>query len=98
MRTPANRLCVKEQADVLAVTNEAHFAHLSPHQIVGWEVYPEESAEHAASVFHKAHLREGVRADTLVLHSNKGAPMQGATMLATLQCPGVSCPPSIGPQ
>ena len=58
-------------------------------KIVGWEVYPEESAEHAASVFAKAHLREGVRADALVLHSDNGAPMKGATMLATLQRLGV---------
>jgi putative transposase len=58
-------------------------------KIVGWEVYPQESAAHAASVFHRAHLREGVRADALVLHSDNGAPMKGATMLATLQRLGV---------
>nr|WP_245232217.1 IS3 family transposase [Thiorhodococcus minor] len=58
-------------------------------KIVGWEVYPSESAEQAASVFRKAHLREGVRADALVLHSDNGAPMKGATMLATLQRLGV---------
>lgn len=58
-------------------------------KIVGWEVYPSESAEQAASVLRKAHLREGVRADALVLHSDNGAPMKGATMLATLQRLGV---------
>jgi len=58
-------------------------------KIVGWEVYAEESAEHAASVFHKAHLREGVRADALTLHSDNGAPMKGATMLVMLQRLGV---------
>jgi len=58
-------------------------------KIVGWEVYERESAEHAASVFRKAHLREGVRADALVLHSDNGSPMKGATMLATLQNLGV---------
>lgn len=58
-------------------------------KIVGWEVYASESAEQAASVFRKAHLREGVRADALVLHSDNGAPMKGATMLATLQRLGV---------
>lgn len=58
-------------------------------KIVGWEVYDTESAEHAASVFHKAHLREGVGADSLVLHSDNGSPMKGATMLATLQRLGV---------
>ena len=58
-------------------------------KIVGWEVYATASAEQAASVFHKAHRREGVRADALVLHSDNGSPMKGATMLATLQRLGV---------
>jgi putative transposase len=58
-------------------------------KIVGWEVYDTESADHAASVFHKAHLREGVGAESLVLHSDNGSPMKGATMLATLQRLGV---------
>ena len=58
-------------------------------KIVGWEVYEHESADHAASVFRKAHLREGVRAGSLVLHSDNGSPMKGATMLATLQNLGV---------
>ena len=58
-------------------------------KIVGWEVFGRECAEHAAAVFHKAHLREGVGADDLVLHSDNGAPMKGATMLATLQRLGV---------
>ncbi len=57
--------------------------------IVGWEVYPEESAAHAASVFRKAHLHEGVRANAFALHSDNGSPMKGATMLATLQRLGV---------
>jgi transposase InsO family protein len=58
-------------------------------KIVGWEVYDCESAEQAASVFGKAHLREGVGANALVLHSDNGSPMKGATMLATLQRLGV---------
>jgi transposase InsO family protein len=58
-------------------------------KIVGWEVFERESSEHAASVFHKAHLREGVQGRDLVLHADNGAPMKGATMLATLQRLGV---------
>jgi transposase InsO family protein len=58
-------------------------------KIVGWEIFERECAEHAATVFHKAHLREGVGAKELVLHSDNGAPMKGATMLATLQRLGV---------
>ena len=59
-------------------------------KIVGWEVYPQESAAHAASVFQKAYLREGVHPGTLVLHSDNGSPMKGETMLATMQRLGVA--------
>ena len=59
-------------------------------KIVGWEVYGIESAEHAASVFRKAHLREAVGTQSLVLHSDNGSPMKGATMLATLHQLGVT--------
>ncbi len=58
-------------------------------KIVGWEVFETESADHAASVFHKTHLREGIAGNALVLHSDNGSPMKGATMLATLQWLGV---------
>lgn len=58
-------------------------------KIVGWEVLDSESAELASSVFRKAHLREGISNDDLVLHSDNGSPMKGATMLATLQKLGV---------
>lgn len=58
-------------------------------KIVGGEVYATASAEQAASVFHKAHRREGVRADALVLHADNGSPRKGATLLATLQRRGV---------
>ncbi len=58
-------------------------------KIVGWEVFAEESAEHAATVFRKAYLREGVAGQLLRLHSDNGSPMKGATMLATLQRLGV---------
>ena len=58
-------------------------------KIVGWEIHDTESAEQAASVFYKAHLREGVAPDSLALHSDNGSPMKGATMLATLQRLGV---------
>ena len=58
-------------------------------KIVGWEVYPEESTEHAAALFERAHLRAAVGLADLVLHSDNGSPMKGATMLATLQRLGV---------
>jgi putative transposase len=66
------------------------FMDLYSRKIVGWEVYAEESSAHAAEVFTKAHLREGVGAKTLTLHSDNGSPMKGATMLATLYRLGVA--------
>lgn len=58
-------------------------------KIVGWEVFAEESAEHAATTFQKAYLRQSVAGKPLILHSDNGSPMKGATMLGTLQRLGV---------
>jgi transposase InsO family protein len=58
-------------------------------KIVGWEVYAEESADHAAKTLRKAYLREGVAGRPLILHSDNGSPMKGATMLGTMQNLGV---------
>ena len=60
-------------------------------KIVAWEVHETETADHAATLVHKACLREGIQdRDALVLHSDNGAPMKGATLLATLQRLGVT--------
>jgi len=59
-------------------------------KIVGWEVHENESAAHASLLIRKACLAEGVQPDQLVLHSDNGSPMKGATMLATLQKLGVT--------
>lgn len=58
-------------------------------KIVGWEVHESELAEHASVLIHKACLAEGIAGKDLVLHSDNGSPMKGATMLATLQRLGV---------
>jgi len=58
-------------------------------KIVGWEVHEEENAEHASCLIRKACLAEGIHQEGLVLHSDNGSPMKGATMLATLQKLGV---------
>jgi transposase InsO family protein len=58
-------------------------------KIVGLEVFEAESAEHATTLFRRAYLREAVAGQPLVLHSDNGAPMKGATLLATLQKLGV---------
>ncbi len=59
-------------------------------KIVGWEVFETESSDQAATVVRKAYLREGIAGEVLVLHSDNGSPMKGATLLATLQRLGVT--------
>lgn len=58
-------------------------------KIVGWTVEAEESAELAQAMLAAACKREGVRREELVLHSDNGAPMKAATLLAFLQGIGV---------
>lgn len=58
-------------------------------KIVGWEIHENESSAHAATLFHKAHLSEGVAGEEIILHSDNGSPMKGATMLGMLQKLGV---------
>jgi len=58
-------------------------------KIVGWEVCETESAEHASVLFRKTYLREGIAGRVLILHSDNGSPMKGATMLSTLEKLGV---------
>ncbi len=59
-------------------------------KVVGWEVFETETAEQASIVIRKASLREGRGCNPLVLHSDNGSPMKGATMLATLQNLGIA--------
>ncbi len=57
--------------------------------IVGSEVYVCESAEYASALIADTANRHEVQQNQLVLHSDNGGPMKGATMLATLQKLGV---------
>jgi transposase InsO family protein len=55
-------------------------------KIVGWAVHEKECSELATALILEAWLREGVvDSKPLVLHSDNGGPMKGATLLATLQ-------------
>ena len=56
---------------------------------VAWQVHARECAELAAALATEACYLEGVSPDEVVLHSDNGSPMKGATMLATLQRLGV---------
>ena len=54
-------------------------------KIVGWEVHETEPAEFASMLINRACLAESACRTGLVLHSDNGGPMKGATMLAKLQ-------------
>ena len=59
-------------------------------KIVGFEVHQAERASYAAQLVSSATSREGVVAGGLVLHSDNGSPMKGATILAKLQELGIA--------
>jgi putative transposase len=58
-------------------------------KVVGWQIHAEESMEHSSKLIEQACLDEGVERDSLVLHSDNGGPMRGATMVATLERLGI---------
>ena len=59
-------------------------------KIVGFDVHEEESMENSSVLMHKLCKNEGIEKDKLILHSDNGGPMKGATMLATLEKLGVA--------
>jgi len=65
------------------------FMDIFSRKIVGWQVYETESSELAAEVMRDICERENIAPNQVVLHSDNGSPMKGATMLATLQALGV---------
>ena len=80
---------------LLATLIKGHFLYLYlildiySRKIVGWEIHSDQLASHASTLAAKAYRSERVQGGKLVLHSDNGGPMKGATMLATLQRLGV---------
>ena len=58
-------------------------------KIVGWDVHDEESMELSAALIKRTCAELGVDPEGIVLHSDNGGPMKGATMLATLHKLGI---------
>ena len=58
-------------------------------KVVGWKVHECESPELAAALIKEAVEQEGAAAERLVLHSDNGGPMKGATLLAMLGALGI---------
>lgn len=65
------------------------FMDIYSRKIVGHEVHDVESMEYSSQLIDSICQREDVRKDQLILHSDNGGAMKGATMLATLQRLGV---------
>jgi putative transposase len=65
------------------------FMDIFSRKIVGWQVYDAECSTLAGAVMRDICARECIAPDQVVLHSDNGSPMKGATMLATLQALGV---------
>lgn len=58
-------------------------------KIVAWRTAQQESSEIAAAMIAASSIENGVDRDHLVIHSDNGGPMKGATLLATLQFLGI---------
>jgi putative transposase len=65
------------------------FIDIFSRKIVGWQIYDAESSELASEVMRDICERENIAPHQVVLHSDNGSPMKGATMLATLKALGV---------
>lgn len=65
------------------------FLDLFSRQIVGWQVFEEESSQSASALLQDIYDCEGLQPQQVVLHSDNGSPMKGATMLATMHRLGV---------
>ena len=58
--------------------------------IVGWTIEEVESSEYGARLIGRICAEQGIAQGQLTLHSDNGAPMKGATLLATLERLGVA--------
>jgi transposase InsO family protein len=66
------------------------FIDLFSRKAVGWAVYESELSDLAADVLHDVCSREKIQPGQVVLHSDNGNPMKGASMLAMMQELGVA--------
>ena len=57
--------------------------------IVGWELKEEQTSEISSKMMKRICKKHGIKKGELILHSDNGGPMKGATMLSTLQWLGV---------
>lgn len=66
-------------------------SELFSRDIVGWEVWEDQTAQHASELIERATLQQGRLTTTpLILHSDNGSSMKASTMLATLERLGIT--------
>jgi transposase InsO family protein len=58
-------------------------------KIVGWQVHDTESSSYAADLIEDIARREHIDKQQLVIHSDNGSPMRGATLRARLEILGI---------
>jgi putative transposase len=66
------------------------FLDIFSRKVVGWAVYENELSDLAADVLRDVCVREKIKPGQMVLHSDNGNPMKGASMLAMMQELGVA--------
>jgi putative transposase len=66
------------------------FMDVFSRKIVAWQVHTAECQIHASALFADYAARAGIGSGRLTLHSDNGAAMKGATLLATLERLGVA--------
>lgn len=61
-------------------------------KVVGWDIWLEQTAPNASQLVRRSVINEKIRKskEPLVLHSDNGSPMKGATLLATLYELGIT--------
>lgn len=59
-------------------------------RILGWAVHEEQSSECASELLRNVCSEHAIEANAAVLHQDNGAPMKGATFLATLDALGIT--------
>jgi transposase InsO family protein len=65
------------------------FLDIFSRKIVGWQVYESENSTYASELLQDICHREGVERNQVVLHSDNGAPMKGASMLSMMRTLGI---------
>lgn len=59
-------------------------------RVLGWAVHEEQSSKLAARLLRRVCAEHGIEANSAVLHQDNGAPMKGATFLATMDDLGIT--------